>query len=46
VTRLLQLLRGHGLIAKVCKSHRYQLTQKGRTCISYQRLAGRPQCGY
>ena len=34
VTRLLQLLRAHGLIAKVCKTHRYQVTNKGRTSIS------------
>jgi hypothetical protein len=34
VTRLLQLLRGHGLIAKVQKTHRYQVTEKGRTNLS------------
>jgi hypothetical protein len=34
VTRLLRLLRGHGLIAKVPKTHRYQLTEKGRTNLS------------
>src|SRR5262249_44333056 len=30
VTRLLRLLRGHRLIAKVPKTHRYQLTHHGR----------------
>jgi hypothetical protein len=34
VTRLLRLLRGHGLIAKIPKTHRYQLTDRGRTCIT------------
>lgn len=34
VTRLLRILRGHGLIAKVQKTHRYQLTDKGRTILS------------
>ncbi len=34
VTRLLRLLRGHGLIAKVPKTHRYQLTDHGRRCVS------------
>jgi len=34
VTRLLGILRAHGLIAKVPKTHRYQLTEKGRTTIS------------
>jgi len=34
VTRLLRLLRGHGLIAKIAKTHRYQLTDKGRTTLS------------
>jgi len=34
VTRLLNILRAHGLIAKVPKTHRYQLTDKGRTSIS------------
>jgi hypothetical protein len=33
VTRLLRLLRGHGLIAKIAKTHRYQLTQKGRNSL-------------
>jgi hypothetical protein len=34
VTRLLTLLRGHGLIAKIAKTHRYQVTDKGRKCLS------------
>jgi hypothetical protein len=34
VTRLLRLLRGHGLIAKIPKTHRYQTTEKGRTSLS------------
>jgi hypothetical protein len=34
VTRLLRLLRGHGLIAKIAKTHRYQVTDKGRNCLS------------
>lgn len=34
ITRLLGILRGHGLIAKVPKTHRYHLTEKGRTSIS------------
>ena len=34
VTRLLRLLRGHGVIAKIAKTHRYQLTEKGRSKIS------------
>jgi DNA-binding PadR family transcriptional regulator len=34
VTRLLRLLRGHGIIAKVLKTHRYQLTEKGRTALA------------
>jgi hypothetical protein len=34
VTRKLRLLRAHGLIAKVAKSHRYQLTEKGRVAIT------------
>jgi hypothetical protein len=31
VTRLLRLLRGHGLIQKIAKTHRYHLTEKGRS---------------
>ena len=34
VTRLLQLLRAHGVIAKIAKTHRYQLTEKGRSKLS------------
>jgi hypothetical protein len=34
VTRLFRLLRGHGLIVKVPKTHRYQLTDKGRSNLS------------
>jgi hypothetical protein len=34
VTRLLRLLRAHGLIAKIPKTLRYQLTDKGRTSLS------------
>jgi hypothetical protein len=34
VSRLLRILRGHGLIAKVSKTHRYQVTPKGRTSLS------------
>jgi DNA-binding IclR family transcriptional regulator len=33
VTRLLRLLRAHGLIAKVPRTHRYQLTPRGQTTI-------------
>ena len=34
VTRLLRLLRAHGVIAKIAKTHRYQLTDKGRSSLS------------
>lgn len=34
ITRQLQLLRAHGLIKKVPKSHRYQLTDHGRLAIT------------
>jgi hypothetical protein len=34
VTRQLRLLRGHGVIAKIAKTHRYQLTDKGRSAVS------------
>ena len=34
VTRKLRLLRGHGLIQKVPKTHRYMLTDKGRSAIA------------
>jgi hypothetical protein len=34
VSRLLQLLRAHGLIAKVPRSHRYRVTRKGEALMS------------
>jgi hypothetical protein len=34
ITRQLRLLRGHGLIRKILKTHRYQLTPSGRTMIT------------
>jgi hypothetical protein len=34
ITRQLRLLRGHGLITKISKTHRYQLTASGRTTIT------------
>jgi hypothetical protein len=34
ITRKLRLLRGHGLISKVPRTHRYLLTEKGRTLIT------------
>ncbi|MGE0608017.1 MAG: hypothetical protein AB7O62_13055 [Pirellulales bacterium] len=34
VTRRLRLLRAHGLIAKVSKTHCYTITEKGRTAIT------------
>jgi hypothetical protein len=34
VTRQLVLLRAHGLIAKVSRTHRYVVTEKGRTTIT------------
>src|SRR3989441_253966 len=34
VGRKLRLLRGHGLIAKVSKTHRYVVTEKGRRIIT------------
>jgi hypothetical protein len=34
VTRLLRLLRAHGVITKIAKTHRYQLTDKGRNALS------------
>lgn len=34
ITRRLRLLRAHGLITKVTKTHRYVLTDKGRTAIT------------
>lgn len=34
VTRQLRLLRAHGRVQKVAKTHRYQVTAKGRTAIT------------
>jgi hypothetical protein len=34
ITRKLRLLRGHGLIRKVSKTHRYMLTDRGRSAIA------------
>ena len=34
VTRKLRLLRAHGLIRKVPRTHRYLLTEKGQQCIT------------
>jgi DNA-binding HxlR family transcriptional regulator len=34
VTRQLRLLRAHGLIQKVAKTHRYQLTTQGQVVIA------------
>ena len=34
VTRLLRLLRAHGVIRKIPRSHRYQVTTKGRRIIA------------
>lgn len=34
ITRQLRLLRGHGLIRKIPKTHRYQLTPSGRTTLT------------
>jgi hypothetical protein len=34
VTRRLRMLRAHGLIQKIPKSHRYQVSQRGRTAIA------------
>lgn len=34
ITRLIRLLRGHGLIQKITQTHRYQLTVNGRTTIT------------
>src|SRR5215218_3146538 len=34
VTRKLQLLRAHGLIHRVPKTHRYQLTSQGHTILT------------
>jgi hypothetical protein len=34
VTRLIRLLRAHGLVRKVAKTHRYVVSPKGRTAIT------------
>ena len=34
VSRLLALLRAHGLIRKVSGTHRYQITERGRRIIT------------
>lgn len=34
MTRLLRLLRAHGLLQKVAKSHRYRVTEAGRVVIT------------
>lgn len=34
VTRLLRMLRGHGVIRKIAKTHRYQLTETGRSSVT------------
>lgn len=34
VTRLLRLLRAHGLIQKISRTHRYQVTPQGRQTIT------------
>ena len=39
ITRLLRLLRGHGLIQKVPKTHRYTLTGLGRQTITALQIA-------
>jgi hypothetical protein len=33
ITRLLRMLRAHGIIRKIPKTHRYQLTDRGRTLV-------------
>jgi hypothetical protein len=34
ITRKIRILRAHGLVKKVVKTHRYMITEKGRTIIS------------
>jgi hypothetical protein len=34
ITRKLRMLRAHGLIKKIPHTHRYQLTEQGRTIIT------------
>jgi hypothetical protein len=33
VTRLIRILRGHGLLQKVPKTHRYQINETARTAV-------------
>ena len=40
VTRLLRILRGHGLLQKVPKTHRYQGNETARTAIAALVAAG------
>jgi hypothetical protein len=40
VTRLLRLLRAHGLLQKVPKTHRYQVSEKARTTLAALLVAG------
>jgi hypothetical protein len=40
VTRLLRLLRAHGLLQKVPKTHRYQVSEQARTTIAALLAAG------
>jgi hypothetical protein len=44
VTRKLRLLRAHGLIKKVPKTHRYQLSDKGRETIATLLAASDASC--
>ena len=41
ITRLLRLLRAHGLVQKVPKTHRYTLTKKGHQSIASIQIAKR-----
>jgi hypothetical protein len=34
VTRLIRLLRGHGILHKVAKTHRYQVSPEGRKALT------------
>lgn len=34
MTRKIRILRAHGLVKKIVKTHRYMITEKGRTIIS------------
>jgi hypothetical protein len=45
VTRLLRLLRGHGLLQKVPKTHRYQVSAEARTTILALLAAGNANPG-